>query len=311
MFSQELENLIQATLEDGVLEQYEKDALIKRAQAEGVDLTELEIYINSILQKRQRELENEKKANFAKAEQKKKDELGPVCPKCGRQVTSMDLVCECGYEFTSKKALSSVQQFFEELKNPTLTDAELESCQEVVTESVKVGEDEKGNPRYRQVPVKDKDGKVQKELDQFAYNRMIEKKKKEIISSFPVPNTKEEIIEFLSLAAPKARGAMKRGTEVGCGLLIVAAVCIFFGGMFLSEGDELMGIIGFVVAIVCVIVAVYKMLTKSFVLEEEEKIWRDKFESVMLKARSLRGDAEFTSQLDYFENIVNTPKDNE
>lgn len=47
MFSKELENLIQATLEDGVLEDYEKAALVKRATAEGVDLTELEIYINS------------------------------------------------------------------------------------------------------------------------------------------------------------------------------------------------------------------------------------------------------------------------
>ena len=59
MFSPELENLIQATLEDGVLEDYEKAALVKRAQAEGVDLAELEIYINSILQRRQKELEKE------------------------------------------------------------------------------------------------------------------------------------------------------------------------------------------------------------------------------------------------------------
>ncbi|MGM9734391.1 MAG: hypothetical protein ACI3YT_09790, partial [Prevotella sp.] len=60
MFSKELENLINASLEDGVLEEYEKAAIVKRAQAEGVDLTELEIYINSILQRRKREL-NEKK----------------------------------------------------------------------------------------------------------------------------------------------------------------------------------------------------------------------------------------------------------
>ena len=55
MFSKGLEDLIKATLEDGILEDYEKEALIKRAQKEGVDLTELEIYINSLLQKRKRE----------------------------------------------------------------------------------------------------------------------------------------------------------------------------------------------------------------------------------------------------------------
>lgn len=69
MFSKEMENLIQATLEDGVLEENEKAALIKRAQKEGVDLDELEIYINSLLQKRQRELNiKNKEAKEAQAQ---------------------------------------------------------------------------------------------------------------------------------------------------------------------------------------------------------------------------------------------------
>ena len=75
MFSQELEDLIQATLEDGTLEDYEKAALVKRAQAEGVDLTELEIYINSILQKRQKELEKEKSEKMARIAKEKKEAL--------------------------------------------------------------------------------------------------------------------------------------------------------------------------------------------------------------------------------------------
>lgn len=72
MFSPELENLIQATLEDGMLEDYEKAALVKRAQAEGADLTELEIYINSILQKRKKEADKEKNAKLEQIAQKKK-----------------------------------------------------------------------------------------------------------------------------------------------------------------------------------------------------------------------------------------------
>ena len=36
--------------------------------------------------------------------------------------------------------------------------------------------------------------------------------------------------------------------------------------------------------------------------------WQDKFEQVMLKARSLRADAEFTQQLDYYENLLNKNK---
>ena len=109
MFSKELENLIQATLEDGVLEEYEKAALVKRAQAEGVDLTELEIYINSILQKRQKEIDKERNEQVQKKAQEKKEAIGPVCPKCGKQVPPMTLKCECGYEFTKAEANTSAQ----------------------------------------------------------------------------------------------------------------------------------------------------------------------------------------------------------
>ena len=69
MFLKELENLIQATLEDGVLEPYELEALQKRAKAEGVDLTELEIYINSLLQKRNRELKEKEAAAQQQADE--------------------------------------------------------------------------------------------------------------------------------------------------------------------------------------------------------------------------------------------------
>lgn len=43
---------------------------------------------------------------------------------------------------------------------------------------------------------------------------------------------------------------------------------------------------------------------KSFAEEKLKKAWREKFEQVMLKGRSLRGDAEFTQQLDYYESLL-------
>ena len=33
-------------------------------------------------------------------------------------------------------------------------------------------------------------------------------------------------------------------------------------------------------------------------------VWRAKFDQVLIKGRSLRGDAEFTQQLDYYENLL-------
>ena len=100
MFSPELENLIQATLEDGILEVKEQAALIKRAQAEGVDIAELEIYINSILPKRKREADKEKNAKMEQIAQKKKKALR-TCPNCGASLPVMAISCpECGFELS-------------------------------------------------------------------------------------------------------------------------------------------------------------------------------------------------------------------
>jgi uncharacterized membrane protein YebE (DUF533 family) len=165
MFSERLEKLIQSSLQDGILTDQEKAAIIKRAKAEGEDIDEVEIYIDSLLQKRQKELNNsdvKRKANTSgmdelkhlidaamadgiitskerevitrkaaslgmdaaevevyldaeiqKAEQAanivKRDKIGKVCPQCGKQVPPLTIKCECGYEFTGQKQVSSVQ----------------------------------------------------------------------------------------------------------------------------------------------------------------------------------------------------------
>ena len=64
MFSERLENLIEAALQDGVLTDQEKASIIKRAQAEGEDIDEVEIYIQSLLQKRQQDLNQKNKEDI-------------------------------------------------------------------------------------------------------------------------------------------------------------------------------------------------------------------------------------------------------
>ncbi|MBQ0073495.1 MAG: hypothetical protein KBT34_04830 [Prevotella sp.] len=97
MFSKELENLIQASLEDGKLDEIEKTALIKRAQTEGVDLTELEIHINSLLQKRLKELNAKEDEREQERLNHKKKEIGKVCPHCGTPIPPMAEKCpSCG-----------------------------------------------------------------------------------------------------------------------------------------------------------------------------------------------------------------------
>lgn len=99
-----MEALIEATLADGILTDQEKTALINRAEKEGVDLNELEIYIQSILQKRQQELD--KKSREARAQQEEADleseklrsKTLRECPKCGTSIPHLSNACpNCGF----------------------------------------------------------------------------------------------------------------------------------------------------------------------------------------------------------------------
>lgn len=112
MFSERLERLIEAALEDGQLTQQEIDAIKKRAEAEGEDLNEVEIYIQSLMQKRQQKAQKEaadaareemvarKKAQEAQDkadEENEKARRGNVCPHCGTPIPPLTKICpECG-----------------------------------------------------------------------------------------------------------------------------------------------------------------------------------------------------------------------
>jgi hypothetical protein len=291
MFSKEMEALIQATLEDGKLEENEKAALVKRAQKEGIDIDELEIYINSLLQKRQRELNKEKDAREEKHEQAKKEAFGRVCPNCGKQVPPLTLKCDCGYEFTKKDSVSSVQNLLDKIN--------------IISE---------------------------KEQDEDKRNEMI----RETISIFPVPNTKEDIVEFLSLSVSKAQNKGGYWGSVSGRLMIwipVITVILlltlifqaFKGGFALYEipemisfyiyelGDsyfnETLGDFLFLIIIIGVGIFGTYILTRAdkqiLIWNKNARVWKSKFEQVLMKGRSLRGDAEFQRQLDYYENMLN------
>ena len=280
MFSKELENLIQATLEDGVLEEYEKAALLKRAQAEGVDPTELQIYINSILQKRQRERAEAEDAKQAEIDRKKKEAVGRICPKCQRPVPPMTIKCQCGYEFVDTNRLSSVQILFEKLDSITLTEAE--------EEGIKLGSQNENRE-----------------------NLML-RKKIDIITTFPVPNTKEDIIEFCALALPnsKRKGGSLWGTPLGrCKIIVILSIVAFM--LVLIGSSDLSGalMVGFgVVPMFGGVIFFLALDVDTLKYNKLANVWRAKFEQVMIKGRSLHGDAEFTQQLDYYESLFKQQK---
>ena len=104
MFSERLENLIKAALQDGVLTDQEKNAIAKRAEAEGEDIDEVDIYIQSLMQKRQQELnlknakENAIQYEAITQEEKERSKTLRKCPKCGSYIPHLSNICpNCGF----------------------------------------------------------------------------------------------------------------------------------------------------------------------------------------------------------------------
>lgn len=169
MYGERIEALIDAALMDGVLTEKERMILFKRAQAEGIDIDEFEMVLNARLI----EMENAKKKVAPKSEK-----LGSLqkCPACGAMVTGGSAVCQdCGYAFNSSEALVSRERLYELI---------VKIDKEYVVETGILVDPRRANA-----------GKASL--------------KATAIVNFPVPNTRADLLDFLSflsaLANPSAR----------------------------------------------------------------------------------------------------------
>ena len=188
MYNEQMEALISAALADGVLTEKEKQILFKKAESMGIDLDEFEMVLDARLvelkkketrEAEQHELEMEK----AKAAQKsapKSNKYGDVrkCPACGAMVESFQTKCpECGYEFTNIEANSTTKKLLKAL--------------EEVDEQVSSNEGMVGSVLRGAASVFGADS--------------LTARKVQIIRTFPIPNTKEDLLEMLSLSNANIR----------------------------------------------------------------------------------------------------------
>ena len=183
MYNEKLDNLIGMALMDGELTEKEKQVLFKNAETMGVDLDEFEMVLEAKLFEKQKSMEKEQpKATSAP----KSDKFGDVkkCPACGSMVQSFQIKCiDCGHEFSNIESNASINKLFE-----ILNDAENERKDERMSF---------GNAL---------EGMFAKSFGLDSGNK-VDSKKKTIISNFPIPTTKNDILEFLSLAIPNAKKA--------------------------------------------------------------------------------------------------------
>ena len=186
MYNEQIENLINLALADGELTEKEKQILFKKAEAAGIDLDEFEMVLDAKLFEKQQAM----KAATPSVAAPKSNKEGDIkkCPSCGAPVQSFTAKCsDCGHEFSNIEANTSIQKLFK-----MLDDAESQRDDKVTAGGI-IG------------------GLFKNSIGGGALSNALgggsktDKRKREIISSFPVPNTKDDILEFLSLSFPKAK----------------------------------------------------------------------------------------------------------
>lgn len=120
---------------------------------------------------------------------KRVEQAGTIykCPNCGEVLESMTAICPaCGYELRNVKAVNSVQAFADQLAK-----IEAEEMPEIENNSFmkKVfGRD------FREAPKRLEEARHE-------FNRQKLSRKVNLITNFPVPNTKEDLTEFSLLIA--------------------------------------------------------------------------------------------------------------
>jgi hypothetical protein len=180
----EIEKLIDLALADGQITEKERNVILKKAAELGVDADEVEMTLDGKLH----QLEASKP--------KQKEKVGKIktCPACGATVESFTSKCsDCGHEFMNTMAVASIKNLNELLQDAT-------NKINLAKQSIKPDEI---NPKNQHLyhPIN-----IAKEINNAHAG---------IISSFPIPNTKEDLLEFLSISSAEAQ---KTPNWIGLGI---------------------------------------------------------------------------------------------
>ncbi len=162
----DIENLINMALADGEVTEKERGIILRKAEALGVDRDEVEMILDGKL--------HQLEAN--KPEDKEKIGNINTCPACGASKKAFQIKCEdCGHEFTNSQVLKSKQKLFSEF------------------EKVEIEE------RNRSLNFIEK-------LDvERVYESKINARKASIVSTFPLPYNKEDLLDFFNLAIHESK----------------------------------------------------------------------------------------------------------
>lgn len=215
MYNERIEKLISAALADGELTEKEKQILFKNAQEQGIDLDEFEM----ILDARIVELKKASAESSTSSAAPKSSKFGDVrkCPSCGALLQSFQTKCDdCGFEFNNVGSVQSASKLFDLLqavdlrKSQELSAHNLEKKRRLDALSQKHNSDSGlvkifGGKDRHAIQDEEREDLI-RELNREASG--IESKarseKATIIKNFPVPNSKEDLLELLAMATSNA-----------------------------------------------------------------------------------------------------------
>lgn len=189
MYSEKLEGLIEAIIADGEIEESEMAVLKRAAEREGEDPDELEIVVKGRLAKMKKAQAQQMPPMPAEPVNLANAKHGNVmsCPNCGAEVIGGKACCpECGYNFTNIKANSSAEKLAKQLQELV----EKEDARSSNAHGLISGLGEfygSGLSAMAKQATGKKDPKAT------------------LVENFPVPNTREDLLEFLTSIQPKAK----------------------------------------------------------------------------------------------------------
>ena len=165
----EIEKLIDLAIADGQITEKERNVILKKAAEFGVDIDEVEMVLDGKLHQ----------LEASKTKQKEKVGNIKTCPACGSSVKAMELTCsDCGHEFTNTKANSTLLKLLGEIE--------------------KINNKEIASPQILKGALGDQ---AKKNAIDVEKNKL----KSELIENFPIPNTREDILEFLGYSLSKGK----------------------------------------------------------------------------------------------------------
>ena len=170
----EIENLINMALADGEVTEKERGIILRKAEALGLDQDEVEMILDGKIAIQKKEL-----SHSQSSKENTSNKAGDIkkCPSCGSPVQAFATKCsDCGHEFSNIESANSIKELINQLEQAE------EKARNAKSEGGFIG------------------GMMAMIDGETALEKKIYDAKANVISTFPIPNTKEDILEFLSLS---------------------------------------------------------------------------------------------------------------